>query len=356
MSKIKKNIKNSTSHNSSFNTTEDVLKVTEKIKIMSNKLDITLNKMKEKTEKIKFKNKDNNITNVSNSSFSTSNLFDFDKKINTENNIHIINNNEFNSNNNINKIENPFETTNYKTLLNKLKNLIKNGISEEKIYKELTIEYKKLNSDQKIDFITHLKNNFENPVYLENIPINIFLDFYDYILNILSKELIHNNKNEIKLLQNFCEYLKNFRNLNDMFKLFLFLLRKYFPKNLNNKISDVYLVNLKIILYLLKELLKTFLNSNENNLNPKEIINEINELFIITPPSSLTTLTPNAFFYQQIFTLLKSITDEIINKYKEKIDEIINYLKTKIVSEDYIKYLNRMSIIIKNNNNNNNNN
>jgi hypothetical protein len=69
-----------------------------------------------------------------------------------------------------------------------------------------------------------------------------------------------------------------------------------------------------------------------------------------------TTLTPNAFFYQQIFTLLKSITDEIINKYKEKIDEIINYLKTKIVSEDYIKYLNRMSIIIKNNNNNNNNN
>jgi hypothetical protein len=332
MSKIKKNIKTSTSHNSSFNTTEDVLKVTEKIKIMSNKLDITLNKMKEKTEKIKFKN------NNSNSSFSTSNLFDFDKKI--ENN----------------KIENPFETTNYKILLNKLKNLIKNGISDEKIYKDLNIEYKKLNSDQKIDFIKHLKNNFENPFYLENIAINIFLDFYDYVLNILSKELIHNNKNEILLLQNFCEYLKNFRNLNDIFKLFLFLLRKYFPKNLNNKISDVYLVNLKIILYLLKESLKTFLNSNENKINPKEIINEINELFIITPPSSLTTLTPNAFFYQQIFTLLKSITDEIINKYKENLDEIIKYLKTKIVSEDYIKYLNRMSIIIKNNNNNNNNN
>ena len=131
-----------------------------------------------------------------------------------------------------------------------------------------------------------------------------------------------------------------FRPLNDMFKIMMFLLKKYFPKNLNNKIEDVSLVMIKVISYLLKELLKKM---NKDNVVGREIICEINDLFTVTPPSTLTTATPNAHFYQQIFTLLKTITDQIVNKNKNELINIIQYLQeNKIVCEDYIQYLIRL--------------
>ena len=125
-----------------------------------------------------------------------------------------------------------------------------------------------------------------------------------------------------------------------MFKIMLFLLKKYFPKNLNNKIEDISLVMIKVISYLLKELLKKI---EKNNIIGKEIISEINDLFTVTPPSTLTTATPNAMFYKHIFTLLKSITDQIISNNKQDLGNIIQYLQeNKIVCEDYIQYLMRL--------------
>ena len=51
---------------------------------------------------------------------------------------------------------------------------------------------------------------------------------------------------------------------------------------------------IKVISYLLKELLKKI---NQNDIIGKDIISEINDLFTVTPPSTLTTATPNAMFY-----------------------------------------------------------
>ena len=134
--------------------------------------------------------------------------------------------------------------------------------------------------------------------------------------------------------------LLNYRQLNDMFKIMLFLLKKYFPKNLNNKIEDISLVMIKVISYLLKELLKKV---DKDNIIGKDIISEINDLFTVTPPSTLTTATPNAMFYKNIFTLLKSITDHIISNNKDELVNIIQYLQeNKIVCEDYIQYLMRL--------------
>ena len=62
---------------------------------------------------------------------------------------------------------------------------------------------------------------------------------------------------------------------------------------------------------------------NKDNVAGTEIISEINDLFTVTPPSTLTTATSNALFYQQIFTLLKSITDQIVNKKKNELANII---------------------------------
>ena len=117
----------------------------------------------------------------------------------------------------------------------------------------------------------------------------------------------------------------------------LFLLKKYFPKDLNKKIEDMSLVIIKIISYFLKELLK---KAKKQKIIGYNLICEINDLFINTPPSNLTTKTPNCSVYQNVFTLLKSITDEIAFQNKDKFSEIISYLKEKrIVCEEYVQYL-----------------
>ena len=82
---------------------------------------------------------------------------------------------------------------------------------------------------------------------------------------------------------------------------------------------------------------------DKDNIIGKDIISEINDLFTVTPPSTLTTATPNAMFYKNIFTLLKSITDHIISNNKDELVNIIQYLQeNKIVCEDYIQYLMRL--------------
>ena len=103
------------------------------------------------------------------------------------------------------------------------------------------------------------------------------------------------------------------------------------------KIENMALVMIKIISYFLKELLK---KAKNQKIRGKNLICEINDIFINTPPSNLTTKTPNCGLYQNIFTLLKSITDEIAFPNKERFIEIIQYLKEKqIICEEYVQYL-----------------
>ena len=229
---------------------------------------------------------------------------------------------------------------NYNYILNEIIKALNNEITEEGIFNTSLIQFFKLPNNQKLEFINSLQNQIQQKKnILQNTSLNILLNFDDYILSILSFQILKFPKEEslIIKLQNFIQNIINIRNIDDMLKVMLFLLKKYFPKDLNQKIQDMALIMLKIIAYFLKELLK---KAKNQKIKGKNLICDINDLFINTAPSNLTTKTPNCSLYQNIFTLLKSITDEIAFQNKENFGELIQYLKEKqIVCEEYVQYL-----------------
>ena len=344
--KIKNNIVNS------FKNADDIMKLREGIKKFTLQMDSTINKIRQRTENDKralneVLNKSNSQNNILiNNNIQNSNKnFELSDIQNTQN----INNDESlyspskasTINNALNEmLFNNIEIASYKQYIKKLINHLQKQNIDDGIYNILQKEFYKLKTqDQKIDYIKYLRAGLDNPTYLNNIPINLVLQLFEFIMLILSHEILKNEEVIIVYLQECLKHLKKFRNLNDMFKIMLFLLRKYFPKNLNNKLTDVALIMIKLSAYLIKELLKEL----NNTVDPKDVLSEINDLFTVTPPSTLTTETPNALFYQNIFKLLRALTDEIVLKNKNKINSIITYLQTKIVSEDYIKYLLQLS-------------
>ena len=232
----------------------------------------------------------------------------------------------------------------YIQTINQIIKILRNESTDEGIFNLAISQFLKLSSvEQKSEFINYLNNSLKNPIFFKNISINLLLNFYDFILSLLSFEILKfpNEESNISTLQLLAQNLLDYCNLNDIFKVLLFLLKKYFPKDLNKKIADISLVMIKIIAYFLKELLK---NLNKGKINGRAIICEINDLFTNTPPSNLTTLTPNCSFYQNIFTLLKTITDQIISQDKKELSGIIKYLQEKkIVCEDYMQYLIRLN-------------
>ena len=232
----------------------------------------------------------------------------------------------------------------YIQTINQIIKILRNESTDEGIFNLAISQFLKLSSvEQKSEFINYLNNSLKNPIFFKNISINLLLNFYDFILSLLSFEILKfpNEESNISTLQLLAQNLLDYCKLNDIFKVLLFLLKKYFPKDLNKKIADISLVMIKIIAYFLKELLK---NLNKGKINGRAIICEINDLFTNTPPSNLTTLTPNCSFYQNIFTLLKTITDQIISQDKKELSGIIKYLQEKkIVCEDYMQYLIRLN-------------
>ena len=287
--------------------------------LLKNKL--TLNNTKKLTLNLPNKNQNNHSIDSKNKNNNQNSRI-----IKTE-----VNDDDNNKNNNFN---------NFNESLNQIIKTLNNEIRKESIFNSALIQFFKLSNSQKLEYINslqkqiHQKNNL-----LQNTTINILLNFYDYILSILSFQILKFPQEEslIIKLQNFIQNLIGLRNIDDMFKIMLFLLKKYFPKDLNKKIEDMSLVMIKIISYFLKELLK---KAKNEKIKGKNLISEINDLFINTPPSNLTTKTPNCSLYQNIFTLLKSITDEIAFQNKETFTDIIQYLKSeKIICEEYVQYL-----------------
>ena len=308
----------------------DFQKIEDSIKIMSKRLDNTLNKMNQASANKNNSRRANFINNIN----SASNMNSINNSINVSkisdnNNASIMTSESYLKNNFINMNSNK-----NKEVIDQVIKVVKGELNQSNIFEKARDYFKMINNtEEKLDFIKILKNNLENPIYLNIIPINSCTNLFDFILNILSFQILNESNNEQIIVE-----LQGISN--DMFKIMLFLLKKYFPKNLNNKIEDISLVMIKVISYLLKELLKKV---DKDNIIGKDIISEINDLFTVTPPSTLTTATPNAMFYKNIFTLLKSITDHIISNNKDELVNIIQYLQeNKIVCEDYIQYLMRL--------------
>jgi hypothetical protein len=318
------------------------------IKKSANTLNIPISVIK---NKLTLNNKEKLLLKIHSTNRSPPNNFrknndnNINPKLNNKNNINTLNSVNIIPQTNKAKTNTiPNNSKVYIQTINQIIKILKNESTEEGIFNLAISQFLKLSSvEQKSEFINYLNNSLKNPIFFKNISINLLLNFYDFILSLLSFEILKfsNEESNISTLQSLAQNLLDYCNLNDIFKVLLFLLKKYFPKDLNKKIEDISLVMIKIIAYFLKELLK---NANKGKINGKVIICEINDLFTNTPPSNLTTLTPNCSFYQNIFTLLKTITDQIISQDKKELSGIIKYLQEKkIVCEDYIQYLIRLN-------------
>ena len=311
------------------------------LSVLKNKL--SLNNKQKLSLKLHNSNSNSNLNNNLNKS--NDNIKNNNKLNMQKNNISARENNNNGDTKNVNTdIPLANNSKNYIQTINKIIKMLNNETTEEGIFNLAIWQFLKLSSmQQKLEYINYMQKCLETPVFLKNTSINVLLNFYDFLLSILSLQILKfsNEEKIINKLQNLSQYLFNFRRINDMFKVLIFLLKKYFPKDLNKKIEDISLVMIKIIAYLLKELLK---NVKKEKIDGKDIFCEINDLFTNTPPSKLTTITPNCAFYQNIFTLLKSITDEIAAQNKKELNGIIQYLKEKkIVCDDYVEYLIRLN-------------
>jgi hypothetical protein len=155
----------------------------------------------------------------------------------------------------------------------------------------------------------------------------------------------NNSKDEqdtIIKLQEIAEYLLRNKEQTEIFKIILTLLRNHFPNDIKLPIDLEQLVQMKILSYLLKTSINT---KHENNIQIKcnDILTEINDLFIKNPPSNLQKGIPNCQLYLNLYTLLKCLTDDIINDDKENAKCFVNDLKSgkgnKSACNEYVQYL-----------------
>ena len=211
----------------------DFQKIEDSIKIMSKRLDNTLNKMNQVSSNRNNNRRNNYINNINTNSINNLNSINNSiniSKISENNNASIMTSESILKNNFIN-INNNNKS---KELIDQLIKVIKGELNQINIYQKIKDYFKSLNTlEEKLDFIKILKNNLENPTYLEIIPINSCTNLFDFIINILSYQILTQSNYEqiIVELQGISEKLINYRQLNDMFKIMLFLLKKYFPKN-----------------------------------------------------------------------------------------------------------------------------
>ena len=203
---------------------------------MSKRLDNTLNKMNQISS-----NKNNNsrrlnfINNINTNSINNLNSINVSKISESNNNVSIITSESYLKNNFINS------NNSNKEIIDQMIKVIKGELNQGNIFKMINEYFININTaEEKLDFIKILKINLENSINLNLISINSFTSFFDFILTILSYQILNQSNCEqiIIELQGLSENLINFRQLNDMFKILLFLLKKYFPKNLNNKIEE----------------------------------------------------------------------------------------------------------------------
>ena len=190
---------------------------------MSKRLDNTLNKMNQVTSNKNTNNnrRNNYINNINANSLNNLNSINNSinvSKISDNNNASImtsesyLKNNFININNNMNK---------NKEIIDQLIKVVKGELNQISLN---TVE-------EKLEFIKILKNNLENPTFIEIVPINSCTNLYDFIINILSFQILTQSNYEqiIVELQGISEKLINFRQLNDMFKVMLFI-KKIFSK------------------------------------------------------------------------------------------------------------------------------
>jgi hypothetical protein len=178
---------------------------------------------------------------------------------------------------------------------------------------------------------------------LKHAGMSIYMQLFNFILNLEVNELHLSELNPslpCSYLQSLLEFLIVNKEITEMIKILIILIKRYMPTNFKLIVDNKTLITLKLLLFYLKKINDLIPSSNAR---VKEICIEINDFLYTCPPSCLKKDLPLCDFYLEIFKEVRNTTNLIIKNCKNKteLSNTISFIKSKLstVSKDYVKYL-----------------
>ena len=289
--------------------------------------------------------------------YNTQNLLEKINRIknNIEKADNINKNKNIKSNNKLNKdkdifIKNEIKSaqSSYEPLIFRIPSLLLDDkIEEIEIYIKLEMIYYNLKTiTSKLDFISLLRQVLNNVIMLKNASFNVYMQLFNFILSLQIYELNLSDCNPslpCEYLKSLLDLLVNNKDLTEMIRIIIVLIKKYFPINMGIMLEKKNIVTLKVLNSYLNQLNNVILTSY---INIKSIFIEINDFLFFSPPSLLSDEFPLAELYMEIYQEIRNTTDNIIKSCRTKMlkNELMNavvFIKSKIKnsSVDYVKYL-----------------
>ena len=289
--------------------------------------------------------------------YNTQNLLEKINRIknNIEKADNINKNKNIKSNNKLNKdkdrfIKNEIKSaqSSYEPLIFRIPSLLLDDkIEEIEIYIKLEMIYYNLKTiTSKLDFISLLRQVLNNVIMLKNASFNVYMQLFNFILSLQIYELNLSDCNPslpCEYLKSLLDLLVNNKDLTEMIRIIIVLIKKYFPINMGIMLEKKNIVTLKVLCSYLNHLNNVILSSY---INIKSIFIEINDFLFFSPPSLLSDEFSLAELYMEIYQEIRNTTDNIIKSCRTKMmkNELMNavvFIKSKIKnsSVDYVKYL-----------------
>ena len=289
--------------------------------------------------------------------YNTQNLLEKINRIknNIEKADNINKNKNIKSNNKLNKDKDTFikneiksAQSSYEPLIFRIPSLLLDDkIEEIEIYIKLEMIYYNLKTiTSKLDFISLLRQVLNNVIMLKNASFNVYMQLFNFILSLQIYELNLSDCNPslpCEYLKSLLDLLVNNKDLTEMIRIIIVLIKKYFPINMGIMLEKKNIVTLKVLNSYLNQLNNVLLSSY---INIKSIFIEINDFLFFSPPSLLSDEFPLAELYMEIYQEIRNTTDNIIKSCRTKMmkNELMNavvFIKSKIKnsSVDYVKYL-----------------
>ena len=294
-------------------------------------------------------NESSNITSIINinNKILIDKINNIKSKIDYNNNFNNINS-DINDKDNYIKKEIRSRTSSYEPLIFKIPSLLLDDkIEEIEIYIKLEMIYCKLKTiTSKLDFISLLRQVLNNVLMLKNSSFNVYMQLFNFILSLQIYEFNLSDCNPslpCEYLKSLLDLLVNNKDLTDMIRIIIVLIKKYFPINMSVILESKTIVTLKVLNSYLKQLNNVILSAY---INIKSIFIEVNDFLFFSPPSLLSDEFPLAELYMEIYQEIRNTTDNIIkscrtNIMKNELMDAVVFIKSKIKnpSMDYIKYL-----------------
>ena len=266
-----------------------------------------------------------------------------------------LNQNKFNKSNKINNDKDMFikkeiksAQSSYEPLIFRIPSLLLDDkIEEIEIYIKLEMIYYNLKTiTSKLDFISLLRQVLNNVIMLKNSSFNVFMTLFNFILSLQIYELNQSDCNPslpCEYLKSLLDLLVNNKDLTDMIRIIIVLIKKYFPINMGIILEQKNIVTLKVLNSYLIQLNNVILSAY---INIKSVFIEINDFLFFSPPSLLNDEYPLAELYMEIYQEIRNTTDNVIKScrskmMKKELMEAVVFIKTKIKNSsiDYVKYL-----------------